>query len=237
MLPQILNAGISTQSNSGSFPVKPLNDWINPLPTRNTGASRNKWNSTELKLNKNYGNWLYVGKLFCKRLPFSLIYKSKSITKMPRPISHLECSQPPSNTNWRPAQAWKGTSGMVFRTLLLPNEPSWFLFFLLPSLLTFCFLVPSTFLLPFTLLFSPILFVSLALVSGVLYFVVSFFSLFVHAFLLVNIAYLIICLCIYTKNKTTQIQLVHILIQDRDAIAHFCCGIVVFVKKLLVKLL
>lgn len=65
-----------------------------------------------------------------------------------------------------------------------------------------------------------------------------FFLFFICAcFLLVNIAYLIICLCIYTKNKTTQIQLVHILIQDRDAIAHFCCGIVVFVKKLLVKLL
>ena len=56
VLPQILNAGISTQSNSFTFPVKPLNNCINPSPTRNTGTSRNKWNSTELKVNKNCGN-------------------------------------------------------------------------------------------------------------------------------------------------------------------------------------
>lgn len=156
---------------------------------------------------------------------------------MPRPISHLECSQPPSNTNWRPAQAWKGTSGMVFRTLLLPNEPSWFLFFLLPSLLTFCFFctvnLPAS-VHPF-IQSDSFRFPCLGFWSSLLR---CFFLFFICAcFLLVNIAYLIICLCIYTKNKTTQIQLVHILIQDRDAIAHFCCGIVVFVKKLLVKLL
>lgn len=74
--------------------------------------------------------------------------------------------------------------------------PEWcsVLYYYQMNLLDFCsfycrafllfFFVPSTFLLPFTLLFSPILFVSLALVSGVLYFVVSFFSLFVHAFCL-----------------------------------------------------